>query len=163
MLLITAQNCKKNLKVHCIFPTRQTVVNVSEEQACDRQQFVCQTVCMRNVQPQASQCQQWHLGTTTYHKERNLEEAKAQIVYLWLRDSSQPTGVFNSFSHGAEEDERLHNDFLFLKESLITERSSKMKKNRCLSTVLNKFVLCYAQSPGYWQSDFQSVNLANKM
>lgn len=37
MLLTSVQNCKKNLKVHCTFPIRQTVVNVCEEQTCNRQ------------------------------------------------------------------------------------------------------------------------------
>lgn len=150
---MTTQKCKRKLKVRSTFPTKQILVNVSEEEACDRQQFVCQTICMRNVQPQASQCQQQHLGTTMSHKERYLKERKAQTVYLWLSDSSQPTTVFNSFSHGAEENERLCNHFLFLEESLITKRTRKKKENRCLSTILNEFVLCYVntQAPGYPQ------------
>jgi len=77
------------------------------------------------------------------HKERNLKKRKAQIVYLWLRDSSQPTAMLNSFSHGAEENERLCNHFLLLEESLTVKRTSKKKENRCLSTIVNKLVVCY--------------------
>lgn len=141
MLLKTGQKCERKQKVHSTSTTKQTVVNASEEEACDRQQFVCQTICMRNVQPQASQCQQWHLGTTANRKERNLKERKAQIVYLWFRNSSQPTVFSNSFSQGEEENERFFN-YLFLEESLITKRKSRQKVNRCLSTILSGFVLC---------------------
>lgn len=81
-------------------------------------------------------------GQQCITKEEIWKGTKAQIVNLWLRGSSQPTEVFNSFSHGAEEDERLHNHFHFLNESLTTEGTSKTKEKRCLSALLYKFVLC---------------------
>lgn len=81
-------------------------------------------------------------GQQCITKEGIWKGTKAQIVYLRLRGSSQPTGVLSSFSHGAEEDERLHNHFL--NESLTTEGTSKTKENRCLSALLYKFVLCTA-------------------
>lgn len=49
MLLKNAYKCKRKLKEHSAFPTKQAVVNVSEKEACDRQQLVCQTMCVRNV------------------------------------------------------------------------------------------------------------------
>lgn len=70
------------------------------------------------------------------HKESNLKERKAQIVYLWLRDSSKPSSVLNSFHMGQKEMKDC-NHFLLLKESLITKRISKKKSN-----ILNTFVLC---------------------
>lgn len=65
------------------------------------------------------------------HKESNLRERKAQIVYLWLRDSSQPTSVLNSFHMGQKEMKDC-NHFLLLEESLIKRISKKKGSSQVL-------------------------------
>lgn len=73
------------------------------------------------------------------HKESNLKERKAQIVYLWLRDSSQPTWVLNSFSQGAEANERLQP--LSPSGRIPDNKENEQEESRYLSNILDEFVL----------------------
>lgn len=73
------------------------------------------------------------------HRVRNLKERKAQTVYLWLGDSSQPTVVLYLFLF--HEGKRMKDTAAALpEESMITEQKSQKKEKRCLSTILNTFV-----------------------